>query len=182
LARRQDEAPDKPLPERPKNNQTIYQKEHHNEMKRIRTSKPVGLPRLTSALILCAIIVATLGVGSGMAADKNAKTTLVYDHVLPNVPGKSIKGVLVEYGPGGWSPAHTHPKSAFIYATVLEGAIRSSVNDGPVVIYRTGQSFSEMPGDRHSVSENASKTEPAKLLAVFVVDTDEKELTTPYEK
>lgn len=39
-----------------------------------------------------------------------------------------------------------------------------------------------MPGDLHSVSENASKTEPAKLLAVFVVDTDEKELTTPYRK
>jgi quercetin dioxygenase-like cupin family protein len=55
-------------------------------------------------------------------------------------------------------------------------------NDGPVVTYRAGESFSEMPGDRHSVSENASKTEPAKLLAVFVVDTDEKELTTPYEK
>ena len=53
---------------------------------------------------------------------KNAKVTLVYQHELPNVPGKSIKGVLVEYGPGGYSPGHTHPKSAFIYATVLEGA------------------------------------------------------------
>ena len=139
-------------------------------MKPIRTSKPVGLPRLICALIVCALIVATLGVGSGIAADKNSKVTLVYEHALPNVPGKSIKGVLVEYGPGGTSSAHTHPKSAFIYATVLEGAIRSSVNNGPVVTYRAGQSFSEMPGDRHSVSENASKTEPAKLLAVFVVD------------
>ncbi len=150
-------------------------------MKRIRTSKPVGLPRFTCALIVCALI-ATLGVGAGIAADKNSKATLVYEHALPNVPGKSIKGVLVEYGPGGTSSAHTHPKSAFIYATVLEGAIRSSVNNRPVVTYHTGQSFSEMPGDRHSVSENASKTEPAKLLAVFVVDTDEKELTTLYEK
>ncbi len=151
-------------------------------MKRIRTSKPVGLPRIIYALIVCALIVAILGVSSGIAADKNSKVTLVYEHALPNVPGKSIKGVLVEYSPGGSSSAHTHAKSAFIYATVLEGAIRSSVNDGPVVTYRTGQSFSEMPGDRHSVSENASKTEPAKLLAVFVVDTEEKELTTPYEK
>jgi quercetin dioxygenase-like cupin family protein len=150
-------------------------------MKRNPTSNPVGLPRFIYALIVCALM-ATLGLGSAIAGDKNAKVTLVYKHALPNVPGKSIKGVLVEYGPGGSSPAHTHPKSAFIYATVLEGAIRSSVNDGPVVTYRTGQSFSEMPGDRHSVSENASKTEPAKLLAVFVVDTDEKELTTPYEK
>jgi hypothetical protein len=66
------------------------------------------------------IIVGTIGVGSGLAADNNAKVTLVYEHALPNVPGKSIKGVLVEYGPGGSSPAHTHTKSAFIYATVLE--------------------------------------------------------------
>jgi quercetin dioxygenase-like cupin family protein len=151
-------------------------------LKQIPTSKAVGLPRFIYALIVCALIVGTIGVGSGIAADKNAKITLVYEHALPNVPGKSIKGVLVEYGPGGSSPAHTHPKSAFIYATVLQGAIRSSVNNGLVVIYRKGESFSEMPGDRHSVSENASKTEPAKLLAVFVVDTDEKELTTPIKK
>ena len=99
---------------------------------------------------------------------------------VPNVPGKSIKGVLVEYGPGGYSPAHTHTKSAFIYATVLEGAIRSQVNDGPVTTYNAGQSFSELPGDRHGVSANASKTKPAKLLPVFVVDTNETELTIPF--
>jgi quercetin dioxygenase-like cupin family protein len=106
------------------------------------------------------------------------KATLVYDQPLPNVPGKSMRAVLVEYGPGGTSSAHTHPKSAFIYATVLEGAIHSKVNDGPVTTYRAGESFSEFPGDRHGVSENASATEPARLLAVFVVDTDEPELTT----
>jgi quercetin dioxygenase-like cupin family protein len=148
-------------------------------MKKIRTSESVGLLRLT--LIVCALV-ATVGVHSGIAADEGPKVTLVFDHALPNVPGKSIKGVLVEYGPGVVSTAYTHPKSAFIYATVLEGAIRSSVNDGPVVTYRAGQNFPEMPGDRHTLDENASKTEPAKLLAVFVVDTDEKELTTPYKK
>ncbi len=110
----------------------------------------------------------------------SAKVTLVYQHELPNVPGKSLKGVLVEYGPGGYSPGHTHAKSAFIYATVLEGAIRSQVNDGPVTTYTAGQSFSEFPGDRHGVSANASETAPAKLLAVFVVDTNETELTIPF--
>jgi quercetin dioxygenase-like cupin family protein len=110
--------------------------------------------------------------------------TLVYQHELPNVPGKSIKGVLVEYGPGGYSPGHTHAKSAFIYATVPTtrlclGAIRSQINDGPVTDYKAGQSFSELPGDRHVVSPNASKAKPAKLLAVFVVDTNETELTIP---
>jgi quercetin dioxygenase-like cupin family protein len=83
--------------------------------------------------------------------------TLVYQHELP-------KGVLVEYGPGGFSPTHMHAKSAFIYATVLEGAIRSQVNDGSVTVYEAGQSFSELPSDRHAVSANASETKPAKLL------------------
>jgi quercetin dioxygenase-like cupin family protein len=132
--------------------------------------------------IVCSLLVVVLSFGSALAdapKSKNAKVTLVYQHELPNVPGKSIKGVLVEYGPGGYSPAHMHPKSAFIYATVLEGAIRSQVNDGPVTTYKAGQSFSELPGDRHSVSANASDTKPAKLLAVFVVDTNETQLTIP---
>ena len=150
-------------------------------MKRIQTSTEATLPCFICALIVCALT-ATVGVGSGIAADKGPKVTVVFDHALPNVPGKSIKGVLVEYGPGVATPGHIHPKSAFIYATVLEGAIRTSVNDGPVVTYRAGQNFSEMPGDRHTLDENASKTEPAKLLAVFVVDTDEKELLTPIKK
>ena len=132
--------------------------------------------------VLCFVFVATLLSGRVFAdapKEKNVKVTLAYQHELPNVPGKSLEGVLVEYGPGGYSPSHTHAKSAFIYATVLEGAIRSQVNNGPVTTYNAGQSWSELPGDRHSVSANASKTKPAKLLAVFVVDTNETELTIP---
>lgn len=150
-------------------------------MKPIQTSKTGGMPRLVYTLIVCALSI-TVGVRSGIAAEEGPKVTVVYDHALPNVPGKSIKGILVEYGPGVATPGHIHPKSAFIYATVLEGAIRTSVNDGPAVIYKAGQNFSEFPGDRHTLDENASKTEPAKLLAVFVVDTDEKELLTPIKK
>lgn len=130
--------------------------------------------------LYAATLVAASAVAA-MAHDDSDTVKLVYDQPLPNVPGKSIKAVLVEYGPGGSSPAHTHPNSAFIYATVLEGAIRSQVNNGPVVTYRAGESFSEFPGDHHGVSENASTTERARLLAVFVVDTNETNLTT-YEK
>ncbi|CAN7604585.1 cupin domain-containing protein [Neorhizobium sp. LjRoot104] len=116
----------------------------------------------------------------GLAYDtKDAKVTLVYEHPLPDVPGKSVKGVLVEYCPGGYSSAHTHAKSALIYATLLEGAIQSAVNGGETKTFTTGQNFTELPGDRHDVSANASKTEPAKLLAVFVVDTVDTVLTTP---
>src|SRR5438132_11455292 len=122
--------------------------------------------------ILCSLLVATLPFGSVLAdmpKEKNAKVTLVYQHELPNVRGKSIKGVLVEYGPGGYSPGHTHAKSAFIYATVLEGAIRSQVNNGPVTTYKAGQSFSELPGDPHGVSANPRETQPAKPPAGFGV-------------
>lgn len=129
---------------------------------------------------LCAIALSAAFVAAAEAAsDNHASIALVYDHVLPNTPGKSIRGVLVTYAPGGSSPAHLHPKSAFIYATVLEGAIRSQVNNEPAKTYRAGESFPEMPGDVHRVSANASATEPARLLAVFVVDTKDQILLTP---
>ena len=136
---------------------------------------------------LCGVALAALSVSAVSADDvstvlistEKSKVTLVFDRALPNVPGKSMKGVLVEYQPGGSNPAHTHPKSAFIYATVLEGAIRSKVNDGPEKVYHVGESWAEVPGDHHVVSANASDTQPARLLAVFVVDTDEKKLVTP---
>ncbi|MGH8516078.1 MAG: cupin domain-containing protein [Panacagrimonas sp.] len=97
---------------------------------------------------------------------------------IANVPGKSLIAAVVNYPPGGKTPSHSHAKSAFITAYVLSGAIRSQVGGGPVQVFRAGQSWTEKPGDRHSISENASATEPASLLAVFVVDTAETELTT----
>ena len=87
--------------------------------------------------------------------------------------------MVVDYAPGGASPSHTHAKSAFIFAYVLSGEIESQVNDGPKRVFHAGRKFLRNPGSRHPVSRNASKTKPAKLLAVFVVDTDDKELTTP---
>lgn len=132
---------------------------------------------LMVALIMPLVVLAPITANAQPKTE--AKVSVVFDHVLPNAPGKSMKGILVEYGPGGSSAAHTHAASAFIYATVLEGAIRSQVNDGPVKTYKAGENFFEMPGDRHGVSANASTTAPAKLLAVFVVDTREKVLTSP---
>lgn len=104
------------------------------------------------------------------------KVTLVFDRALPNVPGKSMKVQLVEYAPGVSSIPHTHAASAFIYATVLEGAIRSKINDNPEQVYHAGENFFELPGDHHRISANASDTEPARLLAVLIANTDEQNL------
>ena len=131
--------------------------------------------------LLCGIFLAILALiplAQATAAPRS-KVTVVFDHVLPNVPGKSMRAVLVEYEPGAGSPSHRHPSSAFIYARVLEGAIRSKVNDEPERTYQAGESWTEKPGDHHQVSHNASNTEPAKLLAIFVVDTSDREIVIP---
>jgi quercetin dioxygenase-like cupin family protein len=131
-----------------------------------------------------AFVVAVLGVLAAVAsatpvrAQQGETVTPHFDHAIPNIPGKSLVAIVVDYAPGGASPSHTHAKSAFILGYVLSGAIESQVNDEPARVYRAGESFYETPGSRHPVSRNASKTEPAKLLAVFVVDTKDKPLTT----
>jgi quercetin dioxygenase-like cupin family protein len=106
----------------------------------------------------------------------------VFEHAIPNIPGKSLIALVVTYPPGGKSPSHRHAGSAFIYAHVLSGAIRSQVDDEPAKVYRVGESFHEIPGSHHRVSENASDREPASLLAVFVVDSEDNPVTIPDEK
>ena len=130
---------------------------------------------ISAAYAAVAIATTTLSVAHG-AGDK---VTPNFSQTIPNIPGKSLVAVVVDYMPGAASPSHTHAKSAFIFAYVLSGEIESQVNDGPKRVFHAGESFYETPGSRHPVSRNASKTKPAKLLAVFVVDTDDKELTTP---
>jgi quercetin dioxygenase-like cupin family protein len=103
----------------------------------------------------------------------------VFNGVIPNIPGKSLIAAEVNYGPGEATPAHTHDASAFIFAYVVSGAIESKVNDGETRIYHAGESFTESPGAIHWISRNASKTEPAKMLVVFVVDTNHKAMLTP---
>ncbi|KGM33186.1 cupin domain-containing protein [Inquilinus limosus] len=131
-------------------------------------------------IIKFVIAAACIAIATPAAAhDPGETVTPNFEHAIPNIPGKSLIAVLVDYPPGAASSPHTHAKSAFIYAYVVSGAIESQVNDGPKRVYHAGESFYEAPGSRHSVSRNASATEPARLLAVFVVDSDDKALTTP---
>ena len=106
----------------------------------------------------------------------------VFERAIPNIPGKKLIAVEVSYPPGGKSASHLHSQSAFIYAHVLSGAIRSQVDDGQAKIYHAGEGFYEEPGSHHRISENASGREPASLLAVFVVDSKDRPLTAPDRK
>lgn len=100
-----------------------------------------------------------------------------FNYPIANVKGKNMTAIIVDYPAGGTTPAHRHGK-AFVVGYVLEGAIKSRLNNGEEKIYKAGESWTEVPNTHHSVSENASKTEPAKLLAIFVADKNQKDLVT----
>ena len=135
---------------------------------------------MTIRNILAAACVAIAMPAAVSAHDGRSETvTPKFNQVIPNIPGKSLIAVEVDYGPGQASKPHTHAKSAFIFAYVISGEIESKVNDGETRIFKAGESWSEDPGATHSISRNPSKTKPAKLLAVFVVDSDDNALTTP---
>lgn len=108
--------------------------------------------------------------------DENVVVRPVFDQAT-TVPGKTMQAVTVSYPPGAKSAAHHHAKSAFIMAYVISGAVRSQLEGGPARVYHAGETWSEPPGAHHTISENASATEPAELLAVFLLDTGDGPLT-----
>jgi quercetin dioxygenase-like cupin family protein len=130
------------------------------------------------AAALSAAILQPSMIGSA-GADDAETVKQIFAKQLPNVPGSSMTAFVVEYAPGEKSASHHHTGSVFAY--VLTGEIRSQISDGqPAKVYKAGEFFFEPPGSSHLVSENASATEPASLLAVFVAP-DEATLTAPGE-
>lgn len=111
------------------------------------------------------------------AADASSgnKVELVNSYAIPDMPGKRVTVVRVTYGPGGFTPPHRH--GGIVTAYVTKGRIRSQLNDGPIEVFNVGQSFFEPLGTIHRVSANASNTEWAELIAVFVAD-EGAQLTT----
>ncbi len=128
-----------------------------------------------SALFAVGLLGALADSPAVRAADKNASgksdagvtVTKVYDYPIEELPGSNGIVVRVDYAPGAASSPHHHPGSAFVY--VLDGAIESQVAPGPIVKYEKGQMWYEEPKAFHKVSRNASKTEPASILAFLIV-------------
>jgi quercetin dioxygenase-like cupin family protein len=108
-------------------------------------------------------------------AEPPIKVNPLVSEKLPNVPGNTLTAVQVVVEPGASMPAHHH--AGFVYAYVLSGKIRSQLGDGKARTYKTGQSWTEPPGSKHAMFENASKKKRAKVLAVFVAP-DGAQLTT----
>jgi len=139
--------------------------------------------RRIALLATLAAVTAWLDLVSAEAASQDRQTTTpAFREAIPNIPGKSLVGLVVNYPPGGATRAHYHPHSAFVTGYVLSGSIRSRVNDGKTQVFRAGESWTEPPGAYHPISENASATEPASLLAIFVVDTTDTERLVTFER
>ena len=129
-----------------------------------------------------AILFGMMMIGSPMARTQvSARTTrpetkqrarIAFSHILPKLDGDHLKATLVEvsYDPGESSPPHSHPCAVIGY--VLQGTLQTQVRGEPAALYKTGESFYEAPNGVHVISANASRTEPAKLLAYFVCDHD----------
>jgi quercetin dioxygenase-like cupin family protein len=136
-----------------------------------------------------ALPVLLVAAGLALAADpperaastgEGATEKQIFSGKLPNVPGKTLTVVEVDYRPGGFSAPHRHPASGFVFAYVLAGTIRSQVEGEPLGVYSAGQSWTEPPSSHHIVSANASKTEPARLIAYVVADDGAQ--VTVYDK
>jgi quercetin dioxygenase-like cupin family protein len=138
-----------------------------------------GAKTLPLAMDGISSVLAPLCIASASAAGSPLnKVEVITSHALPNVAGKRLTIVRVSYGPGGFTPAHRHAGSVTAYVT--KGEIRSQLGGGPVETFSVGQTFFEPPGSTHVVSANASNTEPAELIAVFVAD-EGAQLTTLLE-
>jgi quercetin dioxygenase-like cupin family protein len=153
----------------------------------------LGLLLVLSAAIVCAVVVTKpfhtkmdaisefplpLCAADASSGSSLNKVELISSHALPDIAGKRVTIVRVTYGPGGFTPPHRHAGTVTAYIT--KGQIRSQLKGGPVEIFEVGQSFFEPPGAIHLVSANASNTEWAELIAVFVAD-EGAQLTTLLE-
>jgi quercetin dioxygenase-like cupin family protein len=145
----------------------------------------IGMRIAGGLLAVATLTVATACSTSDQPADAKAPTAVVaskhptetltplLEQSLPNVKGKTLTSAVVDFPPNARAMPHRHGE-AFVYAYVLQGTVRSELAGKPVSTYRQGENWVEQPGAHHVLTENTSRTKPAKLLVVFVSNTGDK--------
>ena len=109
--------------------------------------------------VACAAV-AIATVMPAAAQDRGETVTPHFEQAIPNIPGKSLVALVVDYAPGGASAPHAHAKSAFIFAYVLSGEIESQVNEESKRVYRAGESWYETPAP--SIASAAMPARPSR--------------------
>lgn len=127
------------------------------------------MKKMVLALLLASTAVQAFGGASGQVESRRTSAgtvTRLMTKDLPDVPGKEGMIEIVDFAPGETSQVHRHNADVFVY--VLEGSIVTQVKGGSPQTVDAGGVFYESPTDVHSVSRNASETQPAKLLVFYV--------------
>ena len=122
----------------------------------------------TFKISLTAFLTGLLCVISVPLRAQEPKVAQLMQKDLPDVAGKEVLMLTVEWPPNGADPVHRHNADGFIY--VLEGSVVMQVKGGQPVTLTAGQTFYEGPQDIHAVGRNASKTQPAKILVLLLKD------------
>lgn len=100
----------------------------------------------------------------------SAEVAMLFKQELADMAGKAGQMLTVEFAPGEVSAPHRHNAHTFVY--VLQGSVVMQVQGGEAKTLTAGQTFYENPDDIHTVANNASATEPAKILVFFIKDSD----------
>jgi len=111
----------------------------------------------------------------GPPASPVTRTELL-KQVLPAGNFRNVQAVVIELPPGAGAPTHRHDVAVLAY--VIEGVVENQFDGGPVQAHKLGDSWWEAPGTVHNVARNASKTERARLLVVYIGE-DGKTPTVP---
>ena len=126
------------------------------------------------ALKLLTTVVLSIVSTASIAQQSSARNVFQTD--LPDIDGREAVVLEVVYPPGAASASHRHNAHTFVY--VLEGTVEMQVAGGELKKLTAGQMFYETPNDIHSVSRNASATEPAKIL-VFAIKMKDAPASVP---
>jgi quercetin dioxygenase-like cupin family protein len=122
---------------------------------------------LTALLAVAAATSVAGPVAAQQPATPGASTRRdVIKQELPGEPPRDLMLVEVTYPPGTGSPTHLHANG--VMAFVVSGSIASKVGEGSEQTFSAGNAWWEPPGAIHRVSRNASSSEPATLLAIYI--------------
>lgn len=146
-------------------------------------------PKIVGSLLAVTALAGVTACGSTAQSTPAAATStaasppqvnVLLQQAIPNAEGKTFTSQIVDFPPGAAAPPHRHGQ-AFVYAYVLQGDVRSQVDDQPATTYHQGENWYEQPGAHHVVAANPSTTERAKLLVVYVSNTgDSLQVNDPH--
>ena len=119
---------------------------------------------------LSAIVISFGMLASGLAAaqDQPIKRTELLRSDLADVPGKQTVIYVADVVPGGEGQRHTHYGDEYVY--ILEGTLTIKPDGKDPITLSKGQASHIAPGDGIHAAMNGSKSEPARLLVILVVE------------